>query len=424
MEIKEKYNLEFKEEVTKTFLKTVSAYSNYNDGKIIFGVSDDGNIIGVNNLKENCIRIENMINDSIEPVPRFNIDIKEVNNGNIIILMVEKGKDTPYYYNKRAYKRSDSSTLEVDRFDLRRLTLKGLNTDYEEMEALSQDLEFNILESRLTEKLGIEKMTSDILKTLNLYNRNGFYNIAAELLADKNNIKFSGIDIVRFGTNINQILYRETIDKTSLISQYDKAIEIFDRYYQYEEIKGYERIKKELVPKEAFREALANAIVHRVWDINSYIQISMFNDKVEINSPGGLPEGISKDEYLYRNISLLRNPIIAGIFYRLNIIEKFGTGVMRINEEYLDSIAKPSFDISENYIKILLPVIEIERLGLTKDEIIILDIFKEEFELSRVEIDKKTGFNKTKSIRIINSLIDKNIIEKLGNGPVVTYRLK
>jgi ATP-dependent DNA helicase RecG len=222
---------------------------------------------------------------------------------------------------------------------------------------------------------------------------------------------------------MNQILYRETIDKVSLLYQYEKSIEVFGRYYLYEEIEGYERIKKELIPREAFREAVANAIVHRVWDTNSYIQISMFKNKIEITSPGGLPDGISKEEYLYRNISLLRNPVIAGVFYRLNIIEKFGIGVMRINEEYRDSIAKPSYDVSENYIKIILPVVDIKGLDISEDENMVLALFKDEIELSRAELDKKAKFNKAKSIRILNSLVNKNIIEKVGNGPGVTYRL-
>lgn len=424
MEMKEKYNLEFKQNISRTFLKTVSAYSNYNDGKIIFGIDDDGNIVGMDDIKEACIKIENMINDNIDPVPQFHFDIEKINDKNLIVLAVVKGKDTPYYYNRRAYKRSDSSTLEVDRFELRRLNLKGVNMNYEEMESSSQNLEFTILESKLKEKLGIEKITPDILKTLSLLDKNGSYNIAAELLSDKNNIKFSGIDIVQFGTNMNQILYRETVDKASLLTQYDKTIETFERYYQYEQIEGYKRVKKELVPKGAFREALANALVHRVWDLNSYIQISMFKDQIEILSPGGLPEGISKEEYLYNNISLLRNPTIAGVFYRLDIIEKFGTGIMRINEEYSDSIVKPSFDISQNYIKITLPVMGMKILELSDDDNILLAIFRDEIELSRAELEDLSGFNKSKTLRLTNGLVNKNIIQKLGNGPSTTYRLK
>lgn len=231
----------------------------------------------------------------------------------------------------------------------------------------------------------------------------------------------SGIDIVRFGKDINQILDRETLANKSVLWQYDRAIEIFERYYQYEEIVGYIRIKKELIPKEAFREALANAIVHRVWDVKAHIQIAMYKDRIEINSPGGLPPGISKDDYLDRNVSILRNPIIAGVFYRLNLIEQFGTGIIRIVREYQDSITKPNFDISDNNIRIVLPVIEIDQLNLSEDETIIYNILKDGIELTRREIDKKSGFNKSKTLRLINNLINKNVIRKLGQGPGTTY---
>lgn len=424
MEAKERYNLEFKAEVTKTFLKTVSAYANYHGGEILFGIDDNGDFTGIGDAKAESLRIENMINDSIAPVPDFEIEAREVAGRKIIVLLVKKGQDTPYYYQGKAYKRSATSTVEVDRFELRRLAIEGINIDYETRKASSQELSFNKLESQLIEKAGINKINLDILKTLNLYNKDGYYNIAGELLADNNDIVFSGIDIVKFGKDINRILYRETISHKSLLSQYDRAIEIFEQYYLYEEIEGYNRVKIESIPREAFRESLANAIVHRVWDTNSYIQIAMFEDRIEINSPGGLPKGISREEYLYGNISVLRNPIIAGVFYRLDIIEKFGTGIARINEEYNHSISKPGFAVSENNIRIVLPVTEIGKLGLSEDESHIYGLLKEETELSRAEIDFKSGFEKSKTLRIINSLADKNIIQKLGKGVATTYKLK
>lgn len=424
MEIKESYNLEFKVEVSKSFLKTVSAYANYNDGEIIFGIDDDGIVKGIPQVKEDCIRIENMINDSIVPVPHFAIEVKMVGNEKLILVEVKKGKDTPYYYQGKAYKRADTSTVEVDRFELRRLALEGLNMDYEERKASTQKLDFNALESKLKEEAGIGKLNLDILKTLNLYHKDGYYNIAGELLADKNDISFSGIDIVKFGKDINKILYRETISNQSLLKQFDRAIEVFEQYYLFEEIHGYARLKKELIPKEAFRESLANAIVHRVWDSNSYIQIAMYDDRIEINSPGGLPAGISKEEYLTGNISVLRNPIIAGVFNRLNIIEKFGTGIARINEGYANSISKPNFDVSNNRIRIVLPVTESDRFDLSKDELVVFELLKEHLELTRKDIDLKTGFERTKTLRIVNRLMDYNMILKTGTGRAVTYKLK
>lgn len=424
VDVKERYNLEFKAEVSRTFLKTVSAYANYNDGEIIFGVDDYGNTVGLVNAKDECLRIENMINDSIEPIPNFKLEVKKMKGNTIVVLTVRKGKDTPYYYQGKAYKRSDTSSIEVDRFELRRLALEGANMDYEEVRSSSAGLVFNKLEQMLKEKAGIEEINLDILKTLNLYNKDGYYNIAGELLADKNDMAFSGIDIVKFGKDLNKILYRETLKNSSLLLQYDRAIEIFEQYFCYEEIEGYARIKKELVPKEAFRESLANAIVHRAFDIKRYIQIAMYEDRIEINSPGGLPEGISVEEYLYGNISLLRNPIIAGVFFRLDIIEQFGTGIARINDEYVKSISKPHFVVTENNIKIILPVTEIDKLNLSEDEWIVYGLLKAEIELGRREIDLRTGFEKSKTLRILNNLVDKNVIQRLGDGVAVTYKLK
>ena len=169
---------------------------------------------------------------------------------------------------------------------------------------------------------------------------------------------------------------------------------------------------------------MGNAIIHRIWDTNSYIQIAMYEDKIEINSPGGLPAGISKNEYLYGNISVLRNPIIAGVFNRLSIIEKSGTGIARINKEYTHSISKPDFDVSENRIKIILPVTQIGFLDLSEDENMIYELLQEEVELSRNEIDLKTGFNKAKPLSIFNRLLDKNIISKIGSGASLNYKLK
>ena len=420
----ENYNLEFKEQISKTFLKTICAYSNYNDGVILFGVNDEGEYVGLSNIDEDYLKIENMINDSISPRPSFKMSIEEFQDKKIIKLLVSKGKHPPYYYQNKTYKRSGSSTLEVDRIELKRLILEGFNLGYEEIESSKKNLDFSVLESKLVEKLNITKLGPDILKTLNLMDSKGNYNFAAELLANQNEILFSGIDIARFGSSINQILHRETIKEVSLLTQYDKAVESFKRYYQLEEIIGLNRVKKELIPEKAFREAIANAIVHRVWDVNAYIQVSMFEDKIIISSPGGLPIGLAEDDYLYRNISLLRNPIISEVFYKLNYIEKFGTGVMRINEEYSDSIVKPSYKITENFITVTLPTVEIKPESLSSDEKIVFDLFVKDPCLSRLEIENKSGFNKSKAIRTLNSLIDKSVIEKIGNGPSTEYRIK
>lgn len=420
----EKYNLEFKETVSNTFLKTVSAYSNYNSGKIIFGVNDSGEVIGVELIKETLLRIENMINDSIVPRPKYKLDIETIGKLTLIILEVMHGVDTPYYYKGKAYKRSDTSTVPVDRQELNRLVLAGMNLKFEDNKAYNQDLEFQVLEEKLKETIGIEKLSIDILKTLNLYHVDGYFNKAAELLSDHNDISLSGIDIVKFGANINTILHRDTFEGISILEQFEKAIELFERYYQFEEISGYSRIKKELIPKEAFREAIANGLVHREWDLNSHIQISMYDNRIEINSPGGLPFGMSEEAYLHEQVSNLRNPIIANVFNRLNIIERFGTGVRRIKEEYASSFSNPEFKITENNIKVILPLFEEELPDLVEEEMLVYKVLRNKDSMSRVEIEEETGFERSKVLRSMKELINKGLVDRIGSGPSTSYKLK
>ena len=417
--MKESKELELKSTITNTFLKTVSAFSNYNSGKIIFGIDDNGKIIGLENIEELCLDLENKINDNISPKPDFRF-IKDTKK-NIITLIVEEGLNKPYLYKGKAYKRNDTSTVEVDRIEFNRLTLLGLNQYYEELKARKQDLEFKVLKKELEEKLSLKNFSKDVLKTLNLYDDKNAYNNAAELLADKNT--FSGVDIAKFGKSIDEILDRNLFVNISIILQYQKTLEVFNRYYKYEQILGSERIEKELIPEKAFREVIANALIHRTWDVNSNIRISMYEDKIEVSSPGGLPSGISEKEYLNGQISQLRNPILANIFFRLKYIEMFGTGIRRINESYRDFAVKPNFEIFENSIKITLPIIE-TKLFLTTDEKIIMDILEKGNILSSSEILEKVEFKKDKLNRILKNLIQKNYIDVIGNGRGTKYLKK
>ena len=417
--MKESKELELKSTITNTFLKTVSAFSNYNSGKIIFGVDDNGKITGLENIEELCLDLENKINDNISPKPDFRF-IKD-NKKNIITLIVEEGFNKPYLYKGKAYKRNDTSTVEVDRIEFNRLTLLGLNQYYEELKARKQNLKFEVLTKELEEKLSLKNFSKDVLKTLNLYDDKNGYNNAAELLADKNT--FSGTDIAKFGKNIDEILDRNLFTNISIISQFQNTLEVFNRYYKYEQILGSERIEKELIPEKAFRETIANALIHRTWDVNSNIRVSMYEDKIEISSPGGLPSGISEKEYLNGQISQLRNPILANIFFRLKYIEMFGTGIRRINESYKNYAVKPAFEIFENSIKITLPIIT-TKLFLTTDEKIVMDILEKGAILSSSEILKMTEFKKDKLNRLLKKLIQKNYIKIIGNGRGTKYLKK
>ena len=159
--MRESKYLEYKENLTSnTFLKTVSAYANYGEGKIVFGIDDSGIVIGISDPVNECLNLENKINDSIKPVPEYNLEIQD---DSTIILTVFEGMYKPYLYKGKAYKRNDSSTIEVERLEYNRLVLEGSNLSFEELTSSDQQLTFSKLSTELIRVMGIEQLTKDIL---------------------------------------------------------------------------------------------------------------------------------------------------------------------------------------------------------------------------------------------------------------------
>ena len=149
--MQETRTIEFKETITNTFLKTVSAFSNYNGGIIFFGIDDAGNVKGLADVKQSCLDIENKINDSIVPQPDYTL---EAQKDRTILLTVKSGMHKPYLYKSKAYKRNDTATIEVDALELSRLILEGKNARFEELSCEEQQLSFEILHRKLKEKIG------------------------------------------------------------------------------------------------------------------------------------------------------------------------------------------------------------------------------------------------------------------------------
>ena len=180
--MKENHQLEFKEQVTGKFLKTVSAFANYDGGKIVFGIADDG---------------------TVSP-----LESPEQDGGRTVTLTVSPGEQKPYFCKGKAYKRNDTATVEADRLELNRLILAGQNLSFEELKAERQDLSFTALGAAMRQRPGIAELTDDILKSLGLISPKYGFNKAAELLSDSNS--YPGITAVRFGDTENTIRKRLT----------------------------------------------------------------------------------------------------------------------------------------------------------------------------------------------------------------------
>lgn len=414
--MRENRRLELKERVSNTFLKTVSAYANYGYGEILFGVADDGREVGLDDPVGDALRIENAINDGLAPRPEFEIEGNP--RSRVVTLRVWEGDDKPYLYRSKAYRRSDTATVEVDSLEMRRLVLEGSNRTYDELRAQSQDLSFAALEEALRREVGVSSFDDDVMRTLGLLSQKGELNNAAALLADTN--AFPGVDLARFGNETDSILDRETHAGLSVLTLLDASLAMFDRYYVYERVEGFRRVSHERVPREAFREAVANALAHRSWDVGAHVRIAMFEDRVEVTSPGGPPKGMVERDYPAGNLSVLRNPILGYVLFRLKIIEQFGTGVRRIRRSYEGSETKPRFSVIEGSVTVSLPVLGVVS-ELDVDERSVYALFAPGRVLSSSQVSAASGFGRDKSLRLLGQLVEKGLVRVQGAGRATRY---
>ena len=254
---------------------------------------------------------------------------------------------------------------------------------------------------------------------------NKFNNLAL-LLSDQNpyTVKCAIFD----GTN--KTLFK---DRKELSGSYLKIVE--DAFYYMNlsnhinsTFNGLQRIDKKDYPDFSIREALLNAIIHRDYYFNGSILLSIFDDRIEINSTGGLISTLSLND-VYNGVSESRNPNFAEIFHRLNYVENYGTGIGRIINEYQDSKLKPIIELSENVFKITLPNLNYtesnknEFNNMTQEEIITKYV-KEKTKITRLEVEKLLDIGNTRSKQIINKLLEDHILIKKGTGKNTYYVLK
>lgn len=417
--MKEFSRLEFKKSLSKTFLKTVSAFANYGTGIILFGVDDEGVPVGVADPTEVRLTIENAINDALDPRPNYYIEEETKEGKHLVKLTVYEGEDKPYLCSGKAYQRFDTSTVAVDRSELRRLSIEGSDKPFDEMAASSQELTFASLGKSLNERMGIEEATEETLKTLGLLKDRSFTN-AALLLSDQNT--FPGLEIVRYALDEVSIHQRITCEGVSVLDQLDAAVAEYRNHYVVERVNGMRRNEVHTIPEEAFREAVANSLVHRLWYANARTTVSLYPTRIEVASPGGLPAGIDEELYLSGGISLPRNASLAYVFLRLGIIERLGTGIRRIRRAYEGSAVGPTFQISAHAITVTLPLVNLSE-NLEPEEQKMLALFRPGLELSGAELEQGMGLSRATTMRIVAALREKGALQRIGNARATRYRL-
>lgn len=358
MLFRESETTELKEVVVDDIKKEIIAFANCDGGKLYIGVRDDGTVVGLDNADRASLQISNMVRDAIKPdVTMFlHYETIIVNGKNILAVDIQRGTDRPYYLAKKGmrpegvYVRQGYSSVPATDTAIRRMIKETDGDSFEAMRCLNQDITFEEIKKEFSHRkieFGPKQMRS-----LKLIDQDGLYSNLALLLSDQcvHTIKvavFQGTD---------QTIFKDRREFTgSLIQQMNEAYDFIDfRNQTRATIEKLYRVDVRDYPEIAVREALLNLLVHRDYAFRASALISIFADRIEFISIGGLMPGIDLEDVM-AGISVCRNQELANVFYRLHLIEAYGTGMGKIVKAYEGMEKKPIIETTKNTFKIILP---------------------------------------------------------------------
>jgi ATP-dependent DNA helicase RecG len=440
----EGFNLEFKESYNSNIAKEICAMANANGGKILIGVTDDGRMKPVNLSNKMKSEIQDLVRKFD---PSFSVNVSEFEG--VIIIDVPEGKKKPYSTGGKFFMRQGACSQQLSRDEIRDLFMdEGLIRFDEKINKkfdLDKDFNDEAYDSFL-KKIGIEtKLTRDeVLRNL-------------ELLDEENKIKNAGV--LMFCRKASKFISSATITcalfqgktKTKVIDSKEFDANLYTNYleaFNYLKSKinteyiirgGGPRKEVLELPEEALREALLNAIAHRDYFSIGNIQISIFSDRVEIDNPGSLIGNI-KVEDLYKK-SFPRNNLLFGLMHRMELVEKIGSGLMRMNEmmeEYL--LPRPLLDVSDVRFSITFERPDLQKMSveqrmekykegvekgvergvekgvekLSENQEVIVKLIEKDRNISKEEMMKEGKLSKKTVEYNIKVLKDRGIIKRIG----------
>ena len=363
------FKLDLEKEKPKSWLKSVSAFANTKGGIILFGVDDkthEGK--GVADVKKMSEKISELINARIEPLPRYELNYFEENGKDFIELEIGDGPITPYFYvadgRKEAFIRSGNQSIIAPAHILQNLILKGKNITFDSLpsEYNIGDFSFTLLTATIKEKTGKKFNEDRDYISLGLVDKNNKLTNGALLLSDQGILKQSKVICTRWNGLTKGSIKKDAIDDKEYTGSLISLLENADTFIKNNSksswiIKGMERIEYEDYPITARREAIVNALIHRDYQIlGAEIHIDMYDDRIEIISPGGMIDGTQIQNLEIGKVpSMRRNTIISDIFSRLHYMDRRGSGLSRIVDSYSDFLEKPKFLSDESSFTVIFP---------------------------------------------------------------------
>ncbi len=437
MDFHESELIELKEIVVEDVKKEIIAFANCDGGKLYIGVQDDGQIIGVEDADAAALQISNMVRDAIKPDLTMFLHYETIkeNGKEVVCVNVQRGTERPYYIAKKGmrpegvYVRQGYSSVPATDTAIRRMIKETDGDHFENMRSLNQELTFEAVKREFSSRqmeFGVQQM-----RTLKLMDKEGIYSNLALLLSDQcvHTIKVA----VFQGTDQN--IFRDRREFTgSILQQMNEVYDYIDIHNQtHATIERLLRVEVRDYPEIAVREALLNLIVHREYSFRSSGLISIFDDRLEFVSVGGLLPGVELEDVMV-GISVCRNEQLANVFYRLHLIEAYGTGLTKIMNAYKNADKKPVIETTRNTFKIILPNVNTAHENKEKDEIEeerilngtekrVLEYAKRYQAITKKDVANLLGVSESTALRKIKKLVKDKFLTQCGKARSTYYTI-
>jgi ATP-dependent DNA helicase RecG len=422
----ESLTVELKREVNNDLKKGVIAFANTDGGDIFIGVDDSGNIVGIDNPDDTMARIGNMIRDGIKPdLTAYSlIEAISEQEKTIIRVSVLRGAKRPYHLTDKGLKpggvfvRHGVSFVPATDEAIRQMLKESDGVTFDKSRCLNQELTFDYTR-KVFEDAGVS-FADNNMRTLGLIDADGYFTNAALLLSDQ--CEYSVKCAVYEGTGKTKFKARREFFGC-ILKQLDEAYSYISlNNNQNSTFDGLKRVDHPDYPPEALREAILNAVIHRDYDYSGSTIVNIYDNRVEFISLGGLVKGITVIDIM-NGVSQPRNTVVAGIFYRLELIESYGTGIQRIMESYEHSLAKPTIQAAPASFALCLPKIGASSGPFTSEERekAVLEFIERKGFITRQDVEKLLKIAKHPAIAVLNNLLAGGKISKTGAARAVRY---
>ena len=430
MELFESVNVEFKREYTVDIRKEVIAFANSQGGTIYIGIGDDGEVIGLSDTDSVLLRVTSMIRDAIKPDVSIFTDVKieKRNENSVVVVEVQRGTDRPYYIADKGlkpsgvYVRSGSASVPASDDFIRRMIKETDGETFETTRSLDQDLTFDFTKKEFAAR-NLDFGTIQ-MRTLGIIGEDSLFTNLGLLLSDQCS---HTIKVAVFQGNDKSVFKDRREFDGSLLEQLVNVYEYIDLHNRTRStIKGLLRVDKRDYSEIAIREMLLNAIVHREYSFSASTLISIFDNRIEVVSLGGLVPGLSL-EAIKIGASQSRNMRLANIFYRLKLIEAYGTGIGKMIESYVGLTVQPDFITADGAFLTVLPNMNEQNKVSHKAPIMnlnmqkVLEYMKTHEDVSRKEIQELLGIGQTAAGNLLHEMKDNGFIQSIGRGKHTRY---